>query len=257
MISITAQNEFFNALLVMVNTGANNPNIDTFYENMIAEFQTNKIGLNDDEQNKLFAKLGMRFNKFSGIRIVGHQLEKFKRDKIILKPYPNIIELIEREQKKVREVTNDPLDFIDPAPTNSKDENNTGDQSSFELLSNVLTTDCFTTLKNHRFINTDTKKTDFAKIFQNKEIITKIDWKGGLRELSRFVFLLHNDYEKRKNKAVCKNFPKLDVIMSKCFTHNGRDIDPKQYDNHELSNESRYGFLLKAIAHLQDPKKTT
>ena len=89
MISLTAQNNFFDALLTIVNTGANNPEIDRFYEYMIAEFETNKTGLNDDEQNKLFANLQMRFIRFSGKRIVRLQLERFKSDELILRTYPD------------------------------------------------------------------------------------------------------------------------------------------------------------------------
>lgn len=133
MISLTAQNEYFAALLSMVNTGANNHHIDKLYENMIAEYQNNKIELNGNEENQLFTNLKMRFNRFFGERIVRRQLDKFKNDELILKPYPDILELIEKEQKKNeevkfnsldREIKNNSLDeevkdnsllFIDPA----------------------------------------------------------------------------------------------------------------------------------------------
>ena len=80
MICLTAQNEYFNALLSMVNGGANHPAIDKLYENMIAEFQNNRIGLNDDEQNKLLAYLKLRFDRFFGERIIRNELGKFAND---------------------------------------------------------------------------------------------------------------------------------------------------------------------------------
>jgi len=249
MISITAQNKFFDALNTMVNSGANNSEIDRLYDEMIAEIETNNILLNDEHKNKLLANLKTRFSKFSGIRIARTQFEKFKKDEFILKPCPSIIEVIEQQ---------------------SKDENNTGDknysfdknkevspQSSFKLLDNVLTTDCFTTLLNHNFINKNTQKKDFAQIFKGKEVIIKIDWAGNLQELARFVFLLHNDYEKPDNKAVCEHVKNLKIITSKCFTYKNKEINPYQLNNRNLKDTTRYALLLKAIAHLQNPKNTT
>ncbi|MGN6248948.1 MAG: hypothetical protein ACTHNG_11365 [Ginsengibacter sp.] len=115
MISLTAQNKYFSALEAIIKTLANNPKIDQLYDEMIAEFQNNKIGLTHEGKSLLFENLEMRFYKFSGIRIARRQLEKFSNDKIILKDYPDLSMLIEKEQNKSADVKINPLDFIDPA----------------------------------------------------------------------------------------------------------------------------------------------
>jgi len=119
MISIIAQNEYFGALNAMVESGPYNSNIGRLYDEMIAEYQNNKIGMNEDDQNHLFTNLEMRFYKFSGIRIARRQLEKFKYDEFLLKPYPDILKFTKQEKKIGNDkgdavASKDSLDFIEP-----------------------------------------------------------------------------------------------------------------------------------------------
>lgn len=118
IISIEAQNKYFKALNIMIKTGVKPSDLDSLYDDMIAEFQTAKIGLNENQQNQHFTNLCMRFVKFSDYRIARKQLYKFQEDKLILKPYPDLFRLV--EQEKINEINAaysgkyvDPLDFID------------------------------------------------------------------------------------------------------------------------------------------------
>jgi hypothetical protein len=123
---------------------------------------------------------------------------------------------------------------------------------SFELLSNVRTTDCFNTLVRHEFIDPKTDKVHFKKIFQGKQVLNKIEWTGTLRELSRFAFFLqHSD----KHLAPCKK-TKWQIAASKCFSIEGKVVPASviQNNNRKTIDEIRLGYLIAAITHLNPPK---
>jgi hypothetical protein len=130
---------------------------------------------------------------------------------------------------------------------------------NFKLLVKVFTTDCYNTLLNNYFINTTTGKRDFERIFKGGTRIKKIDWIGTLPELSRFVFFLHNNHIEDGNIAVCEKNKNTYLIASICFSHNGKEINPKQLanNNRKLDSNTRTKYLINAVKHLKKPSPGT
>jgi hypothetical protein len=100
----------------------------------------------------------------------------------------------------------------------------------------------FDGLKYHKFIADDSSKTDFKKIFSDKEITKPIVWIGTISDLHYFVKLIHNI-----NKSVVDLKQHQWEVACKCFV---RPVG-SQFDRQQLKEQKKpksKAALLEKIA---------
>jgi hypothetical protein len=120
----------------------------------------------------------------------------------------------------------------------------------FELKQGISPESCFNVLFNNNFI--DSPKKTFYSLFK-KGNIEKVNWVGGLHELARFVFLLHEDYAIENSISVCKRPKKMWEVASSLFLLNQEEINPTQLKNSNRNPKDifRMALLIKAVRHLR------
>jgi DNA-directed RNA polymerase subunit L len=100
----------------------------------------------------------------------------------------------------------------------------------------------FDGLKNSKFIADDSSKTDFKKIFSDKEINKPVVWTGTISDLHYFVKLIHNI-----NKSVVDLKQHQWEVACKCFVR----PDGSQFDRQQLKEQKKpksTAALLEKIA---------
>lgn len=102
--------------------------------------------------------------------------------------------------------------------------------------------DLYDSLKSNNFIADDSSKTDFKKIFSDKEITKPVVWTGTISDLHYFVKLIHNI-----NKSVVDLKQHQWEVACKCFVR----PDGSQFDRQQLKEQKKpksTSALLEKIA---------
>jgi hypothetical protein len=108
MIQTTAQKEYFAALNIMIVSGANNHSISILLDEMLAEYDHNKIGMEYDDASALLTIIERRFRDMQMGRMFNSHIREFN-EKIKwhqpIPPHLDIVKLISNKEGKIDQLS--------------------------------------------------------------------------------------------------------------------------------------------------------